>query len=270
MVNSLSDNIILFPDFEKLKNEIEKMRTELSMLLLEHDELKFVICKNIEAEYMLMLGGLEYKVYEAQCAVLRLKRKVELLQTKKNRLEKIIIKDIESALDDEFKEYEKKLEEQLHMMNDALKRSKAEHLSPEDTKEVKKLYRSIVKALHPDINPEISEEKKALFNNAVTAYENGDVETLRIIHEMVGRDFLPEPHQDAMTQLLKEKERLEAILKSVEERVEKIKSTYPYIMKGILESREKTQERKGELEKILEDYNEIIGIYKSKVEEMLR
>lgn len=72
MVNSLSDNIILFPDFEKLKNEIEKMRTELSMLLLEHDELKFVMCKNIEAEYMLMLGGLEYKVYEAQCAVLRL------------------------------------------------------------------------------------------------------------------------------------------------------------------------------------------------------
>lgn len=65
-----TDNVILFSDFEKLKNEAEKMRTELSMLLLERDELQFVICKNIETEYMLKLGRIEYKAYEAQCAVL--------------------------------------------------------------------------------------------------------------------------------------------------------------------------------------------------------
>lgn len=55
---SSSDNVIVFPDFEKLKSEVEKMRTELSMLLLERDELQFVICKNIETEYML-----RYKVW---------------------------------------------------------------------------------------------------------------------------------------------------------------------------------------------------------------
>ena len=49
---SSSDNVIVFPDFEKLKSEVEKMRTELSMLLLERDELQFVICKNIETEYL--------------------------------------------------------------------------------------------------------------------------------------------------------------------------------------------------------------------------
>lgn len=48
---SSAGNVIIFPDFEKLKNEVEKMRTELSMLLLERDELQFVICKNIETEY---------------------------------------------------------------------------------------------------------------------------------------------------------------------------------------------------------------------------
>ena len=36
---SSSGNVIVFPDFEKLKSEVEKMRTELSMLLLERDEL---------------------------------------------------------------------------------------------------------------------------------------------------------------------------------------------------------------------------------------
>lgn len=55
-------NVIVFPDFEKLKNEVERMRTELSMLLLERDELQFVICKNIETEYMLKLGSIEYRL----------------------------------------------------------------------------------------------------------------------------------------------------------------------------------------------------------------
>ncbi len=148
---SSPSNVIVFPDFEKLKSEVEKMRTELSMLLLERDELQFVICKNIETEYMLKLGSIEYKAYEAQCAALRLKRKIELIQAKKNRQEKVIISAIEETLDNEFAEYQKQLDEQIDKMNDALKRSKADVLSDEDNKELKKLYRKIVKALHPDI-----------------------------------------------------------------------------------------------------------------------
>lgn len=114
---SSPSNVIVFPDFEKLKSEVEKMRTELSMLLLERDELQFVICKNIETEYMLKLGSIEYKAYEAQCAALRLKRKIELIQAKKNRQEKVIISTIEETLDNEFAEYQKQLDEQIDKMN---------------------------------------------------------------------------------------------------------------------------------------------------------
>lgn len=185
-------NVIVFPDFEKLKSEVEKMRTELSMLLLERDELQFVICKNIETEYMLKLGSIEYKAYKAQCAALRLKRKIELIQAKKNRQEKVIISAIEETLDSEFAEYQKQLNEQIDKMNDALKRSKAEVLSNEDNKKFKKLYRKIVKALHPDINPDVSEAQVQLFDNAVSAYKNGDLNTLKIIGEMVGNSPLPE------------------------------------------------------------------------------
>ena len=129
---SSSSNVIVFPDFEKLKSEVEKKRTELSMLLLERDELQFVICKNIETEYMLKLGSIEYKAYEAQCAALRLKRKIDLIQAKKNRQEKIIISAIEETLDEEFAEYQKQLDEQIDKVNAAIKRSKAEVLSDEE------------------------------------------------------------------------------------------------------------------------------------------
>lgn len=267
---SLSGNVIVFPDFEKLKSEVEKMRTELSMLLLERDELQFVICKNIETEYMLKLGSIEYRAYEAQCLSLRLKRKIELIQAKKNRQEKVIISAIEETLDTEFAEYQKQLDEQINKMNDALKRSKAEVLTDEENKELKKLYRKIVKALHPDINPDVSETQVNLFDNAVQAYKKGDLNTLRIIGEMVGNSPLPEQHKDALTQLNEEKERLQNLLKAIRDSIEQIKSEYPYTMKEIIEDEEQTEQKKKELENILSQYNELISIYKAKIEEMSR
>ena len=247
VVVSSSSNVIVFPDFEKLKSEVEKKRTELSMLLLERDELQFVICKNIETEYMLKLGSIEYKAYEAQCAALRLKRKIDLIQAKKNRQEKIIISAIEETLDEEFAEYQKQLDEQIDKVNAAIKRSKAEVLSDEENKELKKLYRKIAKALHPDINPDVSEAQVQLFDNAVSAYKSGDLGTLRIISEMVGNNPLPEQHKDAMTQLVEERERLEGLLESIRESIENIKSEYPYTMKDILEDTKKTEQKKQEL-----------------------
>ena len=83
------------PPFDKIKNEIERLRIELSMLLLERDELQFVICRNIEAKYTLEFGSIEYRAYEAQCTALRLKRKIELIQAKRNRQEPVSIVAIE-------------------------------------------------------------------------------------------------------------------------------------------------------------------------------
>lgn len=41
-------------------------------------------------------------------------------------------------------------------------------------------------------------------------------------------------------------------------------------MKEIIEDEEQTEQKKKELENILSQYNELISIYKSKIEEMIR
>lgn len=266
----VNNRIIVFPDFQKLKDDVERLRTELSMLMLERDELRFVICKNIETEYMLKLGSLEYKAYEAQCAALRLKRKIELIQARKNRQEVINLTVIDKTLDEEFLEYEKKLNEQVDKMNDALEHSKGDYLSEEDNKELKKLYRKIVKVLHPDINPEVTMAQVKMLDNAINAYKNGDLKSLRIIDEMVGDHKLPEKHQDALTQLKEEKKRLNRMVTSIQESINKIKSEYPYCVKDILEDEKKVEQKKAELEELLKQYMELVETYNAKIKEMLR
>ena len=113
------ETLILFPEYEQLKFAVEKLRTELSMLMLERDELRFVTCKNLEMLYMLKIGGLEYKAYEAQCAMLRAKRRCELVQARLNRQEPVDMAGIEGILDGEFAAFRQRLEEQLGRMNAA-------------------------------------------------------------------------------------------------------------------------------------------------------
>lgn len=263
-------DIILSPEFIALKAEVEKLRTEMSLLLLEKDELLLVECKNIEMSYMLILGNLEYRAYELQCAVLRLKRKIEIIQAKKNRQEKIDISNIEKSLDEEFSEYKKKLDEQIDKMNDALERSKCEVLSAEESNELKKLYRQVVKALHPDLNPNISKAQLNLFNNAVSAYENGDLNSLRLISAMVAEPVLSDCEENSMETLKNEKKRLIELIGVVYEMIKKIKNEYPYILKPILKSEEEINKRKSELEVIISQLAESLEFYKVKIAEMLR
>lgn len=264
-----TNSIILFPDYQACKEKVDRLRTELSMLLLERDELEFVICKNIESAYYLKLGAIEYKAYETECAALRLKRMVDLVQARINRQEKVIIADIERVLDEEFAEYQRKLNRQIEKMNEALERSRSRILTDAEAEELKKLYRSIVKRLHPDVNPNVTQAQLRLLTNAISAYKNGDLAAMRIIAAMVAEPVLPDRAREAMHMLTEESRRLETMLSSVREQIADIKSRFPYTVKDIVEDPQKEQQRREEIESALAQYQGLIKKYKARLAEML-
>ena len=259
------------PDVVFLKAEIAKFRAELSMLVLERDELLHHECKNIEMAYMLAVGALEYKAYELECAILRLKRKTELIQAQKNRQQKPNLTKIEATLDSEFSEYQAKLDELVEKMNRNITRGKGRVLTDDEDRKLKQLYHIIVKTLHPDLHPKLSSAKLKLFHNAVEAYEKGDLAGLEIIHTMVFDADLPKTDSSGSFDLLSaEKSRLLKLIQTVKNNIATIKTEFPYTAKALVHSPEKTKTRKSELEKRIHDLTTTRTAYTARIEDMLR
>ena len=169
----MTGDLIINPMIQQLKKEIEELKANLSVQISELDSIRFQENKALETKYMLTLGALEYKLYEHQCQYLRLKRKAEMIQALKNRQKPVEMSKIEKLLDKEFSAYQERLKEHIGRMNEALAwRNSREEMTVGDTKELKRLYRLIVKALHPDLHPDLSPEKNRLFVRAVA--ENGN------------------------------------------------------------------------------------------------
>ena len=256
--------------YADLLRDIEALRAGLLTQFLEHDELVFHVCRNLKTAYMLKFGALEYKVYEWQCKVLRMKRKVELVRTLVNRNEPVDIAAIDEQLDREYAEYEKNLNQKMNDINEALRREKSGKWSQEETAEIKKLYRAIVLRLHPDVNPNITAWERQLFDNAVTAYKDADLDALRSIFLLMdtGKRDNTET-SDTMKQLTEQKRKLEEQINSVQEKISAIKASFPYNKKTLLSDELQIQEYTGNLNNLISDYKEAHEMYKRQLQEIL-
>lgn len=260
-------NIIINPEYAKLIEEIKQLKEDIASLYEERDELIYHVCKNIETDYMSRIGFLEYKLFEFQWEILRIKRKIELYQMKINRQEKPIEKEIEKQLDEEYKEYDEKLNRMSEELNEALERKNYGVLSEEDSLELKRIYRKLIKKLHPDLNEEYNEKDKTLLLQVKKAYENGDLETLRNLEILVS-DISENENIEIgeIDELRKSKEKYELIVKDLLKDIKKIKESFPYNQKEFLKSdilvNKKKDELKNEIDMCKEIYSELEEILK--------
>lgn len=251
-------DITISSEYLKLIEEVKQLKEDIASLYEEKDELVYHICKNIETEYMSKIGVLEYKLYEFQCKILRIKRKIELYQLKINMQEKPNEKEIEEKLDIEYKEYEKKLNKMSNDLQDALNRKNYGILSEKNSKELKSIYRKLIKKLHPDLNKENSEKSKNLLLQVTRAYENGDLETLKNL-ELLTDEIMEKENIEIgeLDELKQSKEKYKIIINELLESIKKIKDSFPYNKKDFLNNDILVQKRKSELKKEMEMCKEV-------------
>lgn len=262
--------IIELEDFKNQKQRLYDLKKSLEDLIFERDNLLYVVCENIKTSYMLTFGSLNYRVNKAYFEYLRLRRKRVLIQAKKNCEEQVEIDDIEKQLDDEFIQYKKKLQEKVDELENALERSKAETLSKEDVVKIKKLYKKIVKKIHPDINPLITEKEKDLFLKSTDAYKNGDLTSIQIIYDIVLSGDMENDNSLSFDSLEEEIKRIKALVEKIQHNIETIKSIPPYSWRIYVEDEEKKAEKLNELKESLQSYKQAIRTEEEYIKELLK
>jgi len=274
-------------DIDKLKGKLQAYREILTGLVFERDNLLHVVCKEIEADYMRELGSIDVEIYHTECEVRRLHRKLEMMQAAVNRREVIQTKKIEEDLKDQFEEYQKVYEEFVRRIRESgefqKRRKKAagsrrdkmsEGASSEsqqreesEEKQIKKLYRRIVKAMHPDIHPNQDTATKELFKRAIRAYKEEDLKTLNEIAGTIDGETESSP-ADQIDKLREEMNRLLALIGRIKAEIRLIKTRYPYTKKEILDDPAALAKEKERLQKRLERAKKQRIIFKERIAEM--
>ena len=126
---------------------------------------------------------------------------------------------------------------------------------------IKRLYRQIVKRLHPDVHPNPTEREKELLNRAMKAFKEGNLRELeQIWDELSGMDS-PE---DAFSDTPEGREKLRELLAKLKVRVQlleteidHIKADFPYKLKSFLENPEAVKEARSKIQEKLDHVREM-------------
>ncbi|OVE73941.1 hypothetical protein BVX94_02385 [bacterium B17] len=224
-----SEHIILSPEVQKLKEECDLLREQLAGLFTERDHLLNTVSPNIQAKYATTIGVKEYESLILDVEVRRLKATIELIQAMENQGKKPNLEQIEAAVEDELQEWRKKVEKMLDEIKNS--ENRLNNLLPEeDIKELQQLYRALAKKLHPDVNPDLQDEHKALWERVQKANEFGNLQEMRALKLLV--DDVPDQITtiNQLEELQKRCNQLKTQSKELVKSIEGIKKQLPFTL----------------------------------------
>jgi len=243
------ESLIIHEEYLKYKEELEKLTEHLAKMVEEYTHKVSHEYHFLLTEYINKIGKLERTEFEYSLKALAIKRKMELARSYLNRQESPDEDKIDEVIQKEYKEYYERLEKMEKDIKAANLFTDAPVLSEEEGKELKSLYKQLVKKLHPDVKKEATEHDLMLWNHAVDSYEKGDLEMLRTIADIACgiEEKLPEEPEDAVAKL---KEKCEKIRTRITEYMGKLSSldkVFPFDKRMFLNDAVMVEMRRQEL-----------------------
>ncbi|MCR5654436.1 MAG: hypothetical protein K6G07_02200 [Lachnospiraceae bacterium] len=232
-------------------------------LLIERDE----VTKDAfqaEHEYFRVFGELIVDIFRQKVESIRLKKSIEYCRRFKNRGEKVNLKEMQIYLQKEIDEYQKKLDQ---MAQDYEETKKSEKVSKMEMMEIKRIYRRMVKKIHPDINPLTIRDENlfALWNRLVIAYNCNDLKELKeleVLIEMALEGLDGEGGEVDIPDI-------EEKIAEIEAEIEMIKSKEPYLYRGLLQDPILMEEKKEELRQELKEYKDYCEELQKTLDELI-
>ncbi|MBR4765080.1 MAG: hypothetical protein IK087_12845 [Lachnospiraceae bacterium] len=274
---------------ESLRIEIMRLRSEVLDLTAERDRLKYRVCPAILADYNRRIGQLELEIMEAVLRVRKLRRMIEVLQAARNRGEDPDYEEAVRTADSEYRAYEQEVHEKAEEYRNASAGRScgqaasdeedtengeeedlqgADRYDREDKEELGALYRRIMKELHPDVNPDITQGELDLLHQAMEAYRNGDLETLRKIAAILDGRSIEDKVIEEVDQLRRIRDDLAFLKESLLAEIEDIKTSFPYTLKDFLNNKEAVRKKQEELRETLARWQEQEKVLQERLDQL--
>ncbi len=235
---------------------------EVAQLLAESHDLLHLVKPNLLVIYQAKLGPWELQRLQAEVALARTKRQIQMVQASLNHGEKPDLTLIESKLEQEFAAWMKKIEEEAARIQSAEIRLKSV-MSPDDQRELKKLYYALVKKLHPDLNPDQTEDQKRLWHRVQVAYEAGNFDELQALTLLVEKPGETQADESSLEQLNRKNEKLRKLITELLAQIEDTQKQPPFSMREQLKDEAWIAIRRSEIEsniKELDSQRDALGL----------
>ncbi|MFA6928825.1 MAG: J domain-containing protein [Lentisphaeria bacterium] len=240
------------PEYEKLKAQFEQFRGEYSELITRYQELLTTIIPNVAMDYMLKIGRREHQLFTLQVKFQQLKREINLYQAALNRGERLSQQQVDKIIRQEFNEYQQQLRKQEQQIKEAEKRFSCEKMSPQASKEIRKLFLALVKKLHPDLHPDFSPLANNLWNQVMEAYEQNNLAELKLLTdmtaEMIKNPEIPTAPEDAIVIFRKKIDKMLCRAQALEERLQELQKIPPLSYVDLLADANQVLSKRVELE----------------------
>ena len=255
---SKADNSLMIMENSKVRSE------DYEELLLRRDQL-FRESGSYMTAYTQEFGDLITANFELKVECIKKKKTISYCRRRMNRGLAIDTTRMQAEIDQEMTLYYTQLRE---MLDDTERAKKAGTISEYRLSRAKKIYRRLTKILHPDINKKTAENKNLmeLWTRIAEAYQKSDVDELDDLEVLVRR-AMEEMGDDSFELNLDD---IETRIERVENQINEILTTEPYIYGEILCDEEKKQSYREQLQAEHDDYEQYLESLTKALDEMLR
>lgn len=200
--------------------------------------------------YLKEFGELLTEAFQRKVACIKLKKMIAYCQRCKNGGQVIDRTGLNRYIETEMDEYREYLEQLAEEINAARRTKRA---SAEVLLQIKEVYYRLAKMIHPDMRPDLAKDiiLKEYWNRILIAYQLNDLAELQELESLV-RIYLGS-HSSTDNRTLPD---LEKQIKKIEEEIERIINTAPYIYRFLLEDKTEKTKRKNELQREIKEYTE--------------
>ncbi len=226
MTTATTQSITLHPQVAALQAQLKELQEKSARLFAKAEYMQFEERPMLNSLYEASVGILLLEEFKLLIQIKLTQLEINLTQAYINHNAPIDHRRISEQVKAAQQDYQAKIEQKEAELKKAEDFLNAPCLSQQETTELRDLYRTIAKALHPDLHPDQGREECDLFIKAASAYRKGDIQTLRQISILIQTKNIQDiPGQDLLTLIEKAKESI-AIF---QERIDLMNAQFPFI-----------------------------------------